>query len=911
MNQRNLAEMSKMELIRQLEKLETAERWFAAKAGEEDRERLIHDLRVHEVELEMQNRELRETQERLEEATSRYLDLYDFAPVGYCTLDPEGRICELNVTAAALLGAPRETLVGGPFHSVAPLKERRLFLAHMRRCHAETGRVTSELAFSVGKRGTRTVQIISDPVRDQSGATSAYRTILVDISDLKDLEVRLRLLSTAGERLTSSVEYAVVLEEAPRIAVPALSDICLIDVASEFGAGEREVVLFADPKKQATSAEPLMQFTPRPGWQTPQARVIASGEPLLLAEVTAEQRERLSYDDRRADSLRAADIRSLMVVPLKARGRTLGALTLASAESDRRYSSIDLQVAQDLASRIAMALDNARLYDGAQRANQALRLAEAKSSGIVSISADAIISIDEDQRITLFNEGAEKTFGYSKAEAIGAPLDMLIPERFRAIHHQHVVKFATGPDVAKKMGARRAAIFGLRKDGEEFPADAAISKLDIDGKCILTVALRDVTEQKRVEREQRFFAEVGKELASSLEYEDMLTRVAQLVVRELADFSVLYIVEEDGEIRRPRVASREPSNAWFGELLMGMPIDRRRSHPIWQILETQRPILMELTAEMLASIAQNDEHRRGLETLRPRSIIGVPLRVGDKCLGVIFLASIQPRVYGPEDLLVADEFGRRAALFLENARLHRAARRAIQARDDVLGVVAHDLRNPLGNIAMQVELLRPLGNAPERRSRKPVERIQRATTRMNRLIQDLLDITRIEAGQLSIERAPVQVGRTVSEFVEAQTPLASSSSLELRLDLAPDLGEVFADRDRLLQVLENLVDNAVKFTRPGGRVTIGAAPRDDEVLFWVADTGPGIEAGDMPHLFDRFWQARRVGRQGAGLGLPIVKGIVEGHGGRIWVESQVGVGSTFFFTLPLARLEPQTAGVTA
>jgi CheY-like chemotaxis protein len=184
---------------------------------------------------------------------------------------------------------------------------------------------------------------------------------------------------------------------------------------------------------------------------------------------------------------------------------------------------------------------------------------------------------------------------------------------------------------------------------------------------------------------------------------------------------------------------------------------------------------------------------------------------------------------------------------------------------------------------------------------------------MNRLIQDLLDITRMEAGQLAIAQAAVPATRTISEFVHAQQPVASSTSLELRLDMAQDVGEVFADRDRLLQILENLVGNAMKFTGPGGRVTVGAAPRDDEVLFWVADTGAGIDAADVPHLFDRFWQARKVGRKGSGLGLGIVKRIVEAHGGRIWVETEVGVGSTFFFTLPVARpaaggAEPPAAG---
>ncbi|HEY6562489.1 MAG TPA: PAS domain S-box protein [Polyangiaceae bacterium] len=910
MTRRNPEEMSKESLIDELEKSATAERRFAATAGEQDRERLIHDLRVHQVELEMQNRELREAQERLEEATSRYSDLYDFAPVGYCTLDPKGQIRELNLTAAALLGAPRETLVGGPFPSVAALEERRPFYVHMRRCQTETGRVTSELVFSVGERGTRTVRIISDPVRDKSGATTAYRTILVDISDLKVMENRLQLLSTAGETLASSLEYAAVAKSAARIAVPALADLCVIDVASQSVAGvvERQVVLFADPKKQATLAERLMQFTPRPGWQTAQARVIASGEPMLLAEVAAEQRERIAYDDRHADILRAADIRSLMVVPLAARGRTFGALTLASAESGRRYSSLDLQVAEDLASRIAMALDNARLYDDAQRANAALRLSEAKSSGIVSIAADAIISIDNDQRITLFNGGAEGIFGYSQAEAIGAPLDILIPERFRAMHREHLERFAAGDQGSRRMGERGAAILGLRKNGEEFPADAAISKLEVGGERILTVALRDVTDAKRVEREQKLLADMGPVLVGTLDYEETLTKLAQLAVRELADFCIVDVVQDNGEIRRLRVVGRDPSQQWLCDSLRHTPIDRSRPRLVWSPLETKQPILIEkVTPEIVASWAQSDEHLRALQAMKPRSIIVVPLLARGKVLGVLKVVSTGLQAYGQEDLRLVEEVAHRAALAMDNARLYRVAERAIQAREEVLGVVAHDLRNPLGNIVLQVALLRRPRGEPERRSRKPVDAIERAAKRINRLIQDLLDITRMEAGGVPIERTHVEAGKTLCEFVEAQKPLASSSSLELRLDVPQDLGEVFADLDRLLQVLENLVGNAVKFTSSGGCVTVGAARRNGELLFWVGDTGVGIPSDDLPHLFDRFWQARKASRLGIGLGLPIVKGIVEAHGGRIWVESHAGEGSTFFFTLPLADPDPKMA----
>ena len=183
----------------------------------------------------------------------------------------------------------------------------------------------------------------------------------------------------------------------------------------------------------------------------------------------------------------------------------------------------------------------------------------------------------------------------------------------------------------------------------------------------------------------------------------------------------------------------------------------------------------------------------------------------------------------------------------------------------------------------------------------PADRIERAANRMNRIIRDLLDVTRIDAGRLAIEPARVHTPRVVSESVEAQRQLVASASIELAMDLMDDLPDVWADRDRLLQVFENLIGNAVKFTEPGGRIVVGASAQQQHVLFWVNDTGSGITAANLPRVFERHWQAEDVRGRGAGLGLPIVKGIVEGHGGRIWVESTPGVGSTFFFTIPTAR----------
>ena len=195
-------------------------------------------------------------------------------------------------------------------------------------------------------------------------------------------------------------------------------------------------------------------------------------------------------------------------------------------------------------------------------------------------------------------------------------------------------------------------------------------------------------------------------------------------------------------------------------------------------------------------------------------------------------------------------------------------------------------------ITMAATALRRRGPEGERRSLKPIEAIIRAAGRMNRLIGDLLDVSLIEAGQLGVERARVSTRQLLADSVEAQRPLASSASLEMRLELADDLPDVWGDQHRLLQVLENLVGNAIKFTPVQGRITVGAAPREGEVLFWVADTGSGISPDGLPHVFDRFWQARKGARQGAGLGLPITRGIIEAHGGRIWVESTLGRGAS-------------------
>ena len=235
----------------------------------------------------------------------------------------------------------------------------------------------------------------------------------------------------------------------------------------------------------------------------------------------------------------------------------------------------------------------------------------------------------------------------------------------------------------------------------------------------------------------------------------------------------------------------------------------------------------------------------------------------------------------------------------------QALREAVRARDEVLAVVSHDLRNPVGTIAAAAELLADVPLPSEQRSQH-LHIIQRAADRINRMIQDLLDVAQIEAGRLSVWQKPVETAEMLEEAVMSARSRADEEAVRLRGELDPELPRVEADRDRILQVMSNLIVNALKFTPDGGEVTVSACGVEGGVLVAVKDTGPGIEPEMREHLFDRFWKGHRSGGAGAGLGLAIVEGILAAHGAQVQVDTKLGEGSTFSFVLPLHR-ETRTA----
>ena len=546
-------------------------------------------------------------------------------------------------------------------------------------------------------------------------------------------------------------------------------------------------------------------------------------------------------------------------------------------------------------------------------AEAALRTSEAKFAGILSIAAEAIITVDEQQRIVHFNQGAAEIFRYDPAEMIGKPLELLLPLRARGVHSREVAAFGASDENARRMGKRRE-IAGRRSNGEEFPAEASISKLQSDGHLLYTVVLRDVSERRRIEERQRFLAEASAALATSLDVQTTLDAVVRLSVPALAEACVLEAWPQDGEDDTPRTVAAAGSpdrrDALRTRYLAG------RFAPgasvVSSVRRAGRPRRVSLSEGEPEPGNPTNELARMLRDMGASAALVMPVKARGSVLGALTLVSWH-RDFDESDVELAGEFARRAALALDNARLYETSRRASRARDEVLGVVSHDLRNPLSGISMCASVLLDPEPAPPESVRSMAEVIRESAQWMGRIIQDLLDVSRIEAGRLALERGPVSVPSVLEAIQDLMRLQVESAGVKLVVEPGDSLPALDADRERVLQVLMNLLGNAVKFTPAGGSVSVDVAPMNDAppdgadassrpfVCFRVRDTGVGISQLHLPHVFDRFWQVRTTGRAGAGLGLAIAKGIVEAHGGSIWAESTLGEGTTFAFTLPAER----------
>jgi PAS domain S-box-containing protein len=452
-------------------------------------------------------------------------------------------------------------------------------------------------------------------------------------------------------------------------------------------------------------------------------------------------------------------------------------------------------------------------------------------------------------------------------------------------------------------GENRGNLYLANKRGAaEFSEEdqIAISMLADRVAVALEIArLQDVEQRER--RRLDFLATAGTVLAESIDYEATLKAVACVVVPELADVSLVELRGEDGRFRRVAAHHVDRSK----QKLLGEtpePVDCRLlpAHSR-EAIASRQPQRRELSARDVAALAVSPSYGARFGELKPRSLLTVPLAMGDEIMGLMHLVTVEGgRPQGDENLPLAREIAERAVLAIEAARLHRATESAVSARDSLLRVVSHDLYGLLNTVIMGTDLLlqaRPSDDRREGRTR--LIAIQRAAEQMDQLIGSFRDVTMIDTGQFSVKLYENQPEALIRDAASILGPQMEAASLQFDVEIEADLPDVLCDHERILQVFLNVMSNALKFARGTRALRVGAKLDGDAVCFWVTDDGVGMSEHDRCHVFERYWRGAE-GAEGTGLGLYIAKGIVEAHGGRIWIESTLGQGTTMYFSLPRA-----------
>lgn len=535
-------------------------------------------------------------------------------------------------------------------------------------------------------------------------------------------------------------------------------------------------------------------------------------------------------------------------------------------------------------------------------ATEALRHSEAKFRRLADANIVGVIIADFAGQIVDANDAFLTMLGFTRAELTSGAIrwrDLTPPEYLP--QDERIIDLlrrdGDAPSFEKEY---------LHKDGSRVPVLLGVAMLDRDEGTTICYVL-DLSGRKRAEAALSFLAEASSTLGASLDYTQTLSNLVRLAVPRLADACVLHVAEPDGPLRPVEaIHVNQRKRDQFRKIVDLYPPDPAGGTPGAQVLRSGAPILVaEVDLDTLPGITRDVDHLAVLRALDPRSLIVVPVVVFGQTAGILTLViSESERRYTPDDLAVAQEFARRAAHALENARLYDDAREAIRVRDQFFSIAAHELRTPVTSILGNAQLL-------ERRTRRDgtlSERDQRTVAiiagqagRLSRMIGGLLDLSRTQGGQLSLDRAPVDLQALVRRVIDELQPTLHRHAVEC---VGVD-GPLIVDGDelRLEQVVQNLIQNAIKYSPEGGQVTVRVEPRDGWAVLSVADAGIGIPADALPHLFERFYRAGNAGGQGIGgmgLGLYVVKEIVTLHGGAIEVASVEGQGSAFTVTLPLA-----------
>jgi PAS domain S-box-containing protein len=585
---------------------------------------------------------------------------------------------------------------------------------------------------------------------------------------------------------------------------------------------------------------------------------------------------------------------------------------------------VDLYLAREEVKRQAALLLEKEAHQARTREDQ--RTSERQLRLIADTLPVLITLIGKDERYRFVNKAYTDWLGQPHESLVGRTMEEVIGQSAYEAVRAMIQTVLAGETVTfeRSLTYPTGITRDLRASWVPYRTDTG----EIDG---FVAHVMDISGLKQAERERRkaedalhLLVEVSAVLSTSLEYATTIANVARAAVPRFADGCSVYLRDGANSIQQLAVHHRVPAKA---ELLREM---HRRFPPLSdapygyvRVLHTgEAQCIPELTDDMHQRLARSPEHLGMLRALGHTSLLMVPLLIQGSPFGVLaFALSENPRRYGPDDLRVAQEVARRAAIALENARLFETAmterkrvEEANRVKDEFLATVSHELRTPLTAMLGWVQMLRS-GALPAPKHARALEVIERNAKSQQQLIEDLLDVSRIITGKLRLEVTPVELMDVVATAIEAVRPAAEAKDLHLHSILDTDIGPLMGDAQRLQQVVWNLLTNAVKFTPKGGHIHIILQRAGSSAELQVRDTGQGISPDFLSRVFERFQQeqggtSRKHG--GLGLGLSIVRHLVELHGGTIEAFSEgEGHGALFTVRLPISPLRKETVPVLA
>ncbi|MBL0420431.1 response regulator [Ramlibacter sp. AW1] len=520
----------------------------------------------------------------------------------------------------------------------------------------------------------------------------------------------------------------------------------------------------------------------------------------------------------------------------------------------------------------------------------------------------AIVSCDETGLITSWSAGAERVFGWSEDEMLGQPLSRLFtPEDIEArVDEQE-------REVARARGSANDERWHVRKDGARFWASGELMRLAeaAEQPSGFVKVVRDQSREHREDvarqqlaRDMQFLARASEELADVSDLQATLDTIARLAVPSFADWCTVDLLEPGQTLNRVAMAHPQKERLEQAqELIRRFPPDPRSSGGVWDVLRTGRPLLVpEVTPENIDKSVPDIGRREALRWLQLCSYIIVPLSAREQPFGVLtFATSESGRRYNRNDLALAMDLARRAAVAVENARLMLALRESDRAKDVFMATLAHELRNPLAPIWNGLSIIK---RVPHDRARveQVTGMIERQVGQLSRLVDDLLDVSRISNGKLELKKEPISLVRVLNSAVEISRPQIEGAHHTLTLTFPDEPAEVLGDAARLSQIFSNLLINSAKYTRRGGRISVAVETEADWLVVRVRDNGVGIAPEMLDRVFGLFTQAEQAGERsqgGLGIGLSLVEGLVRLHGGRVEARSEgLEKGSEFIVSLP-------------